>query len=137
LFDRAMQVRPNDSLTFQNLGAMYGMQRNYLDALRCFEEGHRLAPDNRDLMRNLAVVLSQSPDASVRDGERALALANRLNSVAEPSLADEHVLFRARLLASDRRSAISLGERVMYRARREGNQQLVERVGAQLQRLRR
>jgi tetratricopeptide (TPR) repeat protein len=137
LFDRALQVRPDDPLTFNNLGAMYGMQRNYKDALRCFEEGYRRAPNNRDLLRNMAVVLSQSPDASVRDGERALALANQLNNVPEPSLADEHVLFSARLLASDRRSAISLGERVMYRARREGNQQLMERVGAQLQRLRR
>lgn len=137
LFDRAMQVRPDDPLTFNNLGAMHGMQRNYKDALRWFEGGHQRAPSNRDLLRNMAVVLSQSPDAAVRDGQRALALAKQLNDVSEPSLADEHVLFCARLLASDRRSAISLGERVMYRARREGNQQLMERVGAQLQELRR
>jgi tetratricopeptide (TPR) repeat protein len=137
LFDRAMQVRPDDPLTFNNLGAMHGMQRNYKDALRWFEEGHQRAPNNRDLLRNMAVVLSQSPDAAVRDGQRALAFANQLNDVSEPSLADEHVLFSARILASDRRSAISLGERVMYRARREGNQSLVERVAAQLQNLRR
>lgn len=137
LFDRAIQVRPDDPLTFNNLGAMYGAQRNYAEALRWFEAGYQRAPNNRDLLRNMAVVLSQSPDASVRDGARALALANQLNDVPEPSLADEHVLFCARLLASDRRSAISLGERVMYRARREGNLPLVERVGLQLQRLRR
>lgn len=137
LFDRALQIRPGDPLTFNHLGSMYGMQRNYADALRCFEEGHQRAPNDRDLLRNLAVVLSQSPDASMRDGERALALASQLNNVPEPSLADEHVLFCALVLASDRRSAMSLGERVMYRARQAGNQQLMERVGGQLQDLRR
>jgi len=134
-FDAALRVRPEHPLTYNNLGAMHGMQGDYRQAMRCFEQGHRRAPRNRDLLRNLAVVLSQSPDPSVRDGARALGLARQLNDVAEPSLLDQHVLFRAMLLAADRRHAIELGERVRQRARLEGNERLQGRVDAQLQRL--
>lgn len=136
-FDRALKVKPEDPLTYNNLGAMFGMQGNYHEALRCFDEGHRRSPGNRDLLRNLAVVLSQAPDAAVRDGARALRLAQQLNDVEAPSLGDEHVLFRATLLGGDRGAAIALGEAVLRRAQREGNQQLVKRVVGQLQRLQR
>lgn len=136
-FDRALKVKPEDPLTYNNLGAMYGMQGNYADARSCFEEGHRRSPDNRDLLRNLAVVLSQAPDAAVRDGKQALRLARKLNAVDAPSLADEHVLFRALLLGGDRAEAIARGERVLRRAQREGDQRLANRVGSQLQRLQR
>jgi tetratricopeptide (TPR) repeat protein len=134
-FDVALKVRPANPLTYNNLGAMYGMQGNYQEALRHFDAGHDRSPDNRDLLRNLAVVLSQSPDASVRNGARALRFAKQLNAVGAPSLLDEHVLFRATLLGGDRNQAILLGRRVLQRAQREGNQQLVQRVGRQLQRL--
>jgi len=136
-FDRALEVKPEDPLTYNNLGAMFGMQGNYREALRSFDEGHRRSPDNRDLLRNLAVVLSQAPDASVRDGARALRLATKLNDVASPSLGDQHVLFRATLLGGDRGAAVKLGEAVLQRAQREGNQQLAKRVSGQLQRLQR
>lgn len=134
-FDVALKVRPANPLTYNNLGAMYGMQGNYPEALRHFDAGHDRSPDNRDLLRNLAVVLSQSPDPSVRNGARALRFAKQLNAVGAPSLLDEHVLFRATLLGGDRNQAILLGRRVLQRAQREGNQQLVQRVGRQLQRL--
>lgn len=134
-FDVALKVRPANPLTYNNLGAMYGMQGNYQEALRHFDAGHDRSPDNRDLLRNLAVVLSQSPDPSVRNGARALRFAKQLNAVGAPSLLDEHVLFRATLLGGDRNQAILLGRRVLQRAQREGNQQLVQRVGRQLQRL--
>jgi tetratricopeptide (TPR) repeat protein len=134
-FDVALKVRPANPLTYNNLGAMYGMQGNYQEALRHFDAGHDRSPDNRDLLRNLAVVLSQSPDASVRNGARALRFAKQLNAVGVPSLLDEHVLFRATLLGGDRNQAILLGRGVLHRAQREGNQQLVQRVGRQLQRL--
>ena len=134
-FDVALKVRPANPLTYNNLGAMYGMQGNYQEALRHFDAGHDRSPDNRDLLRNLAVVLSQSPDASVRNGARALRFAKQLNAVGALSLIDEHVLFRATLLGGGRNQAILLGRRVLQRAQREGNQQLVQRVGRQLQRL--
>jgi hypothetical protein len=71
----------------------------------------------------------------VRDGQRALLLATRLNSVVAPSLNDQHVLFRATLLGGDRDRAIALGEMVLARAEREGDARLVQKVGKQLQRL--
>ncbi|MFN3242228.1 MAG: tetratricopeptide repeat protein [Planctomycetota bacterium] len=136
-FDVALRVRPYDPLTYNNLGAMAGMQGNYAEALRWFEQGHERAPDNRDLLRNLAVVLSQVPDASVRSPRRALRFARQLVDVERPSLVDEQVLFRAMLLGGDRSDAIRLGERVLERARREGDARIAEQVSGQLQRLQR
>ena len=135
-FDVALRVRPDDPLTYNNLGAMHGMQGDYQEALGCFDAGYRRSPDNRDLLRNLAVVLAQAPDPTVRDGARALRLATKLNQVDRPSLLDEHVLFRAMLLAVDRDRALQFGDRVMHRARREGDHQLARRIGEQISRLR-
>ena len=112
------------------------MQGDYQEALGCFDAGYRRSPDNRDLLRNLAVVLAQAPDPTVRDGARALRLATKLNQVDRPSLLDEHVLFRAMLLAVDRDRALQFGDRVMHRARREGDHQLARRIGEQISRLR-
>jgi len=134
-FDVALRVRPYDPLTYNNLGAMCGMRRDYAAARRWFEQGFEKAPGNRDLLRNLAVVLSQVPDAAVRDPERALSLARELVAAPSPSRFDEHVLFRALLLGGDRGEAIELGRRVLERARAEGDARLAEQVHRQLQRL--
>ncbi|MCK5944403.1 MAG: tetratricopeptide repeat protein, partial [Planctomycetes bacterium] len=96
-FDRALVARPDDPLTYNNLGAMCGMRGDYAAARAWFEQGRDRAPRNRDLLRNLVVVLSQVPDAEVRDPRRALRLARELVAVPEPSLVDEHALFRAML----------------------------------------
>lgn len=134
-FDAALRVRPDDPLTYNNLGAMSGMQRDYAGARRWFEQGHERAPDNRDLLRNLVVVLSQVPDASVRDPALALRLARRLVDVEAPSLMDEHALFRAVLLGGSRAEALVTGRHVAERAMQQGDRRLAEQVARQLQRL--
>jgi len=134
-FDRALRARPDDPLTFNNLGAMAGIEGNMRAALDWFEKGHAAAPDNRDLLRNLATLLSQSPDPALRDGPRALRLATQLNAAPDPSLQDQFVLFRAMLLGGNRAEAIELGQRVLQRAVAEGEDATAASVSRQLERL--
>jgi len=57
------------------------------DALTHFEKTSELQPNNPDAHNNLAWVLAASPDASVRDGTRAVAeaeQANRLTGGSNP-----------------------------------------------------
>lgn len=134
-FDAALTARPTDPLTYNNLGAMFGMHGDYAGAREWLEYGHQQAPKNRDLLRNLVVVLSQVPDAKVRDPERALRLARALVSLGEPSMLDEHALFRALLLAGSPAEAAVIGRRVAARAMRESEHQIAEQVVGQLKRL--
>lgn len=134
-FDHALAVRPGDPLTFNNLGAMAGIQGDLQAALRWFEQGHRLAPTNRDLMRNLAMLLANAPDPTLRNGPRALQLARRLNDIDEPSTHDQLALFRAMLLAGDREEAIALGHAVLTQAEQERQPVIAQQVARQLQQL--
>lgn len=134
-FDAALKARPTDPLTYNNLGAMFGMYGDYAGAREWLEYGHQQAPTNRELLRNLVVVLSQVPDAAVRDPERALRLARALVSLGEPSMLDEHALFRAVLLAGSPAEAAVIGRRVAARAMRESEHRIAEQVVKQLKRL--
>ena len=134
-FDRALRARPDDPLTYNNLGAMAGIAGDLRTARQWFEMGHGHAPESRDLLRNLSMLLSVAPDPALRDGERALGLARQLNALAGSSVLDEFTLFRAMLLAGDRREAIDFGQRVLDRARREHEEDIVRRIVAQLDRL--
>ena len=134
-FDRALAVRPQHPLTYQNLGTMAGSRRDYRGARRWLERAFELAPNHRDVIYNLVLVLSQAPDAAVRDGPRALQLARELNARPQPTVLEQHALFFAMLLAGDRGEAIALGRRVLDRARREGDEATARRVARQLQRL--
>ncbi|MCR9244884.1 MAG: tetratricopeptide repeat protein [bacterium] len=136
-FDRAVQARPDDALTFNNLGTMAGIQGDFRSARDWLERGHALAPGNRDLMRNLTLLLSQCPDPTIRDGPRALQLAEQLNNVDDPDLLDRFALFRALLITDQRPRAIELGQSLLERARTNGNADIAGRVERQLQRLRR
>ena len=52
--------------------------RHYREAFDGLEEGHKAMPDNADFAHALARLLAASPDATIRDGSRALQLTQKL-----------------------------------------------------------
>ena len=52
--------------------------RHYREAFDGLEEGHKAMPDNADFAHALARLLAASPDSTIRDGSRALQLAQKL-----------------------------------------------------------
>ena len=136
-FSRALQARPQDPLTFNNLGISAGVEGDLRSASGWFEQGLERAPNNRELQRNLSLLLSSAPDPALRDGQRALAMARQLNRIPQPSVVDQLALFRGLLLVGERQQAIELGRQLLVRAQREEVAEVARQVRDQLDRLER
>ena len=74
-------------IALDNVAMSHIRSREYGAAIRAYEEAIRLKPDSSDVTRsrvrrgvqnNLAWFLATAPDSAVRDGPRALALAEQL-----------------------------------------------------------
>ncbi len=96
------------------------------------EEGHRSFPRELLLADALARLLSASPDAKLRDGPRALALARRN---FESRRIFEHVvtLAMAHAEAGDFERAMEWQERAIKVAQRAGHAAVVETLREELE----
>jgi len=82
--DAAVEQR---MLQLNDVALAHVRDREYAAAVRAYEEAMRMKPDSGDLAQsrprrwvqnNLAWLLATAPDSTVRDGPRALALAEQL-----------------------------------------------------------
>ncbi len=95
-FERALQLDPRDARAHLHLGRILFDRRQSKDALAHLDEAVRLAPDNVSILWRTAWVLATSPDASVRNGSRAVDLATK---AIELSAGQEPHAFDARAAA--------------------------------------
>ena len=72
---RSLDTDPEFADAHANLGAVFLEGGRPDMAARAYNEAMRLRPDDPELMRRLAWVYATSADASVRDGDRAVPLA--------------------------------------------------------------
>jgi Flp pilus assembly protein TadD len=66
---------PNDVGAHEDLGSALSHLRRYAEARRHWETALRFAPDDTRVLNNLAWLLATCPEARVRDGREAVALA--------------------------------------------------------------
>jgi len=81
-FQKALAIWPNDARAHGNLGNLLVQNGQVRQALAHYQAALRLQPTNVLVLNNLAWVLATCPDASVRDGARALELAQRAERFA-------------------------------------------------------
>lgn len=74
----ALRINPRASAARVSYGMALIRLRRFAEARRWLEEGVRAQPDRPELANALARLLAAAPDAAVRDGERAVALARQL-----------------------------------------------------------
>jgi tetratricopeptide (TPR) repeat protein len=94
ILQKAIELDPRSSDAHYNLGNTFLQMGRGNDAVAHYKRALELAPDDTETMNNLAWTLATSPDALVRDGpkavqvaERADALTNNANPIISATLA--------------------------------------------------
>jgi tetratricopeptide (TPR) repeat protein len=73
----AMGANPDDYIAHLNLADALSHLGRTQEAVAQLDEALRIEPDSTEAMNNLAWMLATSPDTNVRDGKRAVELAER------------------------------------------------------------
>ena len=76
-YRQALAIEPNFAEAHFNLGLILDGQGKSREAIREWREAARLEPDRPAIVNQLAWILATNPDASLRDGVEAIALARR------------------------------------------------------------
>lgn len=76
-FSAGLTLNPDHPLLHSNLGFAWQQLGRYGEAIRHYEQALRAAPEEPLALINLPLLLSAAPDANLRDGLRAVELADR------------------------------------------------------------
>jgi tetratricopeptide (TPR) repeat protein len=94
----ARSLDPDDEGMIVSLAILLSDQGRFKDALSLLEEANRRFPDRRPTATTLARLLASAPDASLRDGARALAIAKAIyDDEPSPAYAETVALALAEL----------------------------------------
>lgn len=81
-FQRALEIRPNDAGLQLNLGLCFFQMGRMVEAKLHYEKALEMAPANPGIQNNLAWLLATCPVVSLRDGNRAVDLAQQANALS-------------------------------------------------------
>ena len=88
-WEKTLQIQPNDADAHTGLGNALLRQRSVKEAIAHYNKAMALAPEDPHSRNNIAWVLATSTDASIRDGAKAVELAQQaiaLSGGREPSV---------------------------------------------------
>jgi tetratricopeptide (TPR) repeat protein len=135
-FQKALAVKPDFTYAHNNLGAALLQKGQVDEAIVQFQKALAIQPDNLEARHDLARiawVLATSPDASIRNGAKAVELARQADQLAggkNPELAA--TLAAAYAEAGQFTEAITAAQRAMQLATSENNAALTAALKAQL-----
>jgi tetratricopeptide (TPR) repeat protein len=81
-FQKALQIKPGFAEAHKSLGNALRQKGRVEEAISQFQQALQLEPDQPEVQNNLAWLLATGPQASLRNGERAVQLAQRANELA-------------------------------------------------------
>jgi tetratricopeptide (TPR) repeat protein len=131
--ERVLALDPNHSAVFRNLGEAHGALGNRLLATKYFSLAVEKHPDDVFLLNRLGWLLATSPEDSVRDGPRAVTVAERavrLTSRTDATSLD--TLAAAYAEAGSFDEAVAVAREAVSVARRQGPQELLPELEARL-----
>jgi tetratricopeptide (TPR) repeat protein len=76
-YEKALELLPDNADAHVNLGSALLAKRRVVDAIAQYQEALRIAPENVAAQSNLAWLLATSPDPSLRNGLKAVLLAEQ------------------------------------------------------------
>jgi len=81
-YQKALQIKPDDAEARKNLGLALLKKGSVGEAITHFQKALQTGPDNPEVQNNLAWLLATCPEASLRNGDEAVRLAQRANELA-------------------------------------------------------
>ncbi|HXC36831.1 MAG TPA: tetratricopeptide repeat protein [Candidatus Acidoferrales bacterium] len=82
-WEKAIQLQPDYPMPHGNLGNAFMLEGQTAKAIQQWKLALQYMPDLTSAQMNLAWVLATSPDASLRDGQTAVALAERATQLTQ------------------------------------------------------
>jgi superkiller protein 3 len=82
-FQKALEINPNYTPAYYNLGRALVQKGRMHEAITCFQQALELDPDNPNILNNLAWLLATCPDASNRNGPKAVQLAQQADQLSK------------------------------------------------------
>ncbi len=79
-FEKALEIQPN-ARAYNSLGSAFRQKGQYGEAIAYFAKAVEMEPESAAFCRNLAWTLATCPDASLRDGPRAIVLAEKADQL--------------------------------------------------------
>ena len=132
-YRKALELRPDYANAHNNLGNALRQQGRTEEAVHEYEAALKSEPDSILAANNLAWILATSPNASVRDGAKAVQLAqraNRLSGGSDPIIL--HTLAAAYAENRQFSEAVNAAQRALELADANGVASLAESLRSKL-----
>jgi tetratricopeptide (TPR) repeat protein len=131
---RALEINPNFADAHYNLGNTFMQIGSANEALTHFKRALEINPDDIEALNNMAWMLATWPEATIRDGTKAVALAERANSLT----LGESPIIGATLAASYAEAgravdAVRTAQSALQLAIRQGNTERANSIRAQIE----
>jgi tetratricopeptide (TPR) repeat protein len=132
-YQKALQIEPDDEESHINLGNALIQKGNVDKAIVHYQKALQIEPDNVEALNNLAWVLATCPQASLRNGNKAVALAQRANQLTgDGNPVVIGTLAAAYAEAGRFNDAMRSAQKAIELARAAGQQDMVEQFNGEL-----
>lgn len=131
---KALEIDPNDGDTHYNLGNTFLQMGRARESLAAYNQAIKINPADAHALNNMAWILATWPDALIRDGNKAVALAERADSLTQ----GESPVIGATLAAAYAESgrfddAVKRAQRALQLAIAQGDRAGADSIRAQLE----
>ena len=134
-FQKALQIKPGFAEAHHSLGNALGQKGKVAEAITQFQQALQLEPDDPEVQNSLAWLFATCPEASLRNGDKAVQLAQRANELAggkNPIVL--HTLAAAFAEAGRFSDALRSEQKAIELARAAGRQDMVGQFNGGLKR---
>ncbi len=132
-YQKALQINPDYAKAHNNLGNALLQKGKEDEAIAHYQMALQINPDDAEIQNNLARVLATCPQASLRDGNKAVELAQRANQLTgggNPAVLG--TLAAAFAEAGRFPEAVATAQRALQMAETQSNPALADALRSQL-----
>jgi len=132
-YRKALALKPDDAKAHNNLGNALRQEGKENEALSQFESALQLNPQDPSFLINLASLLATASKESLRDGTRAVELAQRANALTRGKNVDAAETLAAALAEAGRfKEAVDAAQTAFMLAKEQSNTGKAQRLQSDL-----